>query len=356
MGDLARTIALDAMGSDMGVLEMVHGAAMAIQHGDALDGVVLVGDEAQVRAALQQVGLAQDPRAQIFHASQVIEMGDKPLQALRQKKDASMIRTVELVKEGTCVAGISTCNTGALIAAGQLRLRNLEGVDRSALATVWPSENGHFLLLDAGANPMAKAEHLVHYALMGSAYARDAIGVARPRVGLLSIGTEEGKGTELTAQTHELLKRVGQHGDRLHYIGLIEGFHLFRGDVDVVVTDGFTGNVVLKACEGLYKMFGNVLKQEIKRQPLTSVGGLLIKPAAARMKSRLSPERFGGAPLLGLKGTLLKAHGSSNREAIANAIRVAGEVVERRLIAHVHSDVLWANDLLAATAAEKSAL
>lgn len=343
------------MGADLGVQEMVAGAAEAIKKGEALDGVVIVGDEAQIQEALKGAGLANDSRVQIFHASQVVEMSDKPLQAIRQKKDASLVRTVELVRDGTCQAGISCGNTGALMAAGQLRLRTLDGVDRAALATVWPSENGHFLLLDAGANPMAKPEHLVHYALMGNAYARDALSIEKPRIGLLSIGTEEGKGTELTSRTHELLKFLAAQDDRLNYVGLIEGFHLFNGEVDVVVTDGFTGNVVLKSSEALYKMINRVLKQEAKAQPLTAIGGLLLKPAISRMKHRLSPERYGGAPLLGLRGTVLKAHGSSSREAIANAIRIAAQVVERKLISHVHNDVLWANERLKAAPAPSEA-
>ncbi|KAF0092861.1 MAG: glycerol-3-phosphate acyltransferase PlsX [Puniceicoccaceae bacterium 5H] len=342
------------MGADRGVQEMVAGAAEAIRNGDALDGVVIVGDEAQIQDALKGEGLADDQRVKIFHASQVVEMSDKPLQAIRKKKDASLVRMVELVKEGTCAAGISCGNTGALMAAGQLRLRTLDGVDRAALATVWPSESGHFLLLDAGANPMAKPEHLVHYAMMGNAYARDAIGLKQPRIGLLSIGTEEGKGTELTSRTHDLLKFLSADDDRLNYVGLIEGFQLFNGDVDVVVTDGFTGNVVLKSSEALYKMITNVLKQEVKSSSaLTALGGLLIKPAIGNMKERLNPERYGGAPLLGLRGTVLKSHGSSSRDAISNAIRIASQVVERKLISHVHNDVLWANERLkAAPAAE----
>lgn len=336
MTEAQRKIAVDAMGADRGVSEVVAGVAIALREFKTLDGIVLVGNEDAIAQALRDEGLASDERVEIFHASEVIEMGDKPIQSIKQKKDSSLVRTVELVKLGNCSAAVSCGNTGSLMACSTLRLRPLNGVSKPALATVWPSYNHQFVLLDAGANPQCKPENLVHYAILGSEYARLAIGVKNPRVGLLSIGTEEGKGNELTNETHRLLEKIN---GVLNYQGLVEGFDLFENRVDVVVTDGFTGNVVLKTSEALWHVISKIMREEFTKSPIRKLGAGLLSGARKDIKSRIDPDIYGGVPLLGLRGNVLKAHGSSSRNAIAHAIRIAAKVVELNLNEHIAKDI-----------------
>jgi glycerol-3-phosphate acyltransferase PlsX len=346
MGDTNATnqaIAVDAMGADMGPNEVVAGIALALRNGWAPGKIVAVGREDVLEQALQANKLTGHPLVESFAASEVIEMHDKPIQSLRSKKDASLVRAVELVKLGTCAAAVSCGNTGSLMACATLKLRPVEGVSKPALASVWPGLEGKFIVLDVGANPQCRPENLLHYAVLGHQYARDALGIDMPRVGLLSIGTEEGKGTDLTDQAHRLLKGLG---DQINYIGLIEGFQIFNNEVDVVVTDGFTGNVILKTCESLWRMLKEVIRTEVRKNPLRLAGALLLKGGFGATKERLDPKKYGGAPLLGLRGTVLKAHGSSNREAIANAIRIAGTALEHDLGAHTVTAIADANAAL----------
>ena len=343
MPETPRKIAVDAMGSDGGPAEVIAAVKIALEQYSTLDGIVVVGDEDRTLPLLQASGLADDPRVATFHAAEVIEMSEKPIQSLKVKKDASLVRTVELVKLGQCAAAVSCGNTGALMACATLRLRPLPGVLKPALATVWPSQHSKFVLLDGGANPQCKPENLVHNAILGNDYARHALGIKAPRVGLLSIGTEEGKGNDLVNETHELLKRLDGLFD---YHGLIEGFDVFRNKVDVVVTDGFTGNVLLKTCESLWITLKAMIKEEFTATPLRKIGAGILRGASASLKERLDPERFGGAPLLGLRGNVLKAHGSSNREAIAHAIRIAATVVQNDLTQHILADIEAANQRL----------
>lgn len=337
-------IAVDAMGSDMGPSEVVAGVALALRQGWAPGKVVLVGQEEVVTEAMREHALLDHPRVELFAASEVIEMHEKPVQSLRQKKDASLVRAVELVKLGTCAAAVSCGNTGSLMACSTLKLRPVEGVSKPALASVWPSLHNKFVVLDVGANPQCKPENLLHYAILGHQYAQDALGIDRPRIGLLSIGTEEGKGTDLTDRAHALLKSLGE---QINYVGLIEGFQIFNNEVDVVVTDGFTGNVILKTCESLWKMLKALIKEELRKNPIRMAGALLLKGGFKGMRNRLDPKKHGGAPLLGLRGTVLKAHGSSNREAIANAIRIASTAIEHDLGAHTVTAIADANRALA---------
>jgi glycerol-3-phosphate acyltransferase PlsX len=268
-------------------------------------------------------------------------MDDKPLAAIKRKKDASMFRAIELVKAGEARAAVSCGNTGSLVAAGILKLRTLDGVDRAALAPVIPRANGHFILIDAGANPEAKPEHLVHNAILGSHYCRLELGCERPRVGLLTIGTEEGKGNALVAETHEALKRID---GLVNYVGPVEGFQVFADDVDVVVCDGFVGNICLKSWESLSKFFRNELKAQMQANPLRLMGGALARGAFTALRDRIKPERYGGAPLLGLRGNLLKAHGSANRQALKNAIHDASEMIKTDLNQRIEADIAKAND------------
>jgi glycerol-3-phosphate acyltransferase PlsX len=337
-------IAVDAMGGDLGPLEVVAGVKLALQQYPKLNPITLVGDEAVLGPLLAQADLRCDHRLSIHHASEVITMEDKPLTALKRKKDSSMVRAIELVKTGEASVVVSCGNTGALMAGGTLRLRPMEGITRPALAAICPREGGHFVLIDAGANPEAKPEHLVHNAILGSHYCRVMLGVKRPRVGLMNIGTEEGKGSTLITETNECLRRVG---DLINYSGPIEGFHVFAEHVDVVVCDGFVGNIMLKSWESLVKFFSNSLRRELQANPLRAAGAMLSKGAFKAFKDRINPDRYGGAPLLGLNGNILKGHGSSSRLAIRSAIRAANEMINADMNQHIEADIARANALLA---------
>ncbi|MBK1878645.1 phosphate acyltransferase PlsX [Pelagicoccus mobilis] len=336
-------IAIDAMGSDKGPAEMVAATKMAVDSVKNLRPIILVGNEAELKPLLEKEGLSSHPDISIFHASEVITMDDKPLVALKKKKDASMLRAIELVKNGDASCVLSCGNTGSLMAAGTIKLRTLDGVDRPALATVMPRKRGHFVLIDAGANPSAKAEHLVHNAVLGSDYCRHVLGINKPKVGLMTIGTEEGKGTDLINQAHSLLKKID---GQIEYAGLIEGFQTFEEGVDVVVCDGFTGNILLKASESLFMLLKNFVSEEIQANMVRKMGYLLSKGAFDAIKNQLNPDNYGGAPLLGLKGNVLKAHGSSNKQAVMNAIRIANEIVSNDLTRHILEDIEAANNII----------
>ena len=339
-------IAVDAMGGDLGPAEVVAAVKLALNQA-SLNPITLVGDQAILTPLVSQAGLARNSRLSIYHASEVITMDDKPLPALKRKKDSSMVRAIELVKNHEAGVVVSCGNTGALMAGGTLRLRPMEGIARPALAAICPREGGHFVLIDAGANPEAKPEHLVHNAILGSHFCRVMLGVQRPRVGLMTIGTEEGKGNALITETNELLRRVG---DLINYAGPIEGFHVFAEHVDVVVCDGFVGNIMLKSWESLVKFFSSMLKEELQANAMRATGALLSKGAFNALKERINPERYGGAPLLGLNGNILKAHGSSNRRAIKSAITAANEIVKADMNQHIEADIARANELLAPAA------
>lgn len=338
-----RRIAVDAMGGDLGPAEVVAGVKLAQKRDAQLDPITLVGDQAVLEPLISQAGLNLGPSLSIFHASEVVTMDEKPLMALKKKKDSSMVRGIELVKNGDASVLVSCGNTGALMAGGTLRLRMMEGVNRPALAAAVPRQGGHFILIDAGANPEAKPEHLVHNAILGSHYCRVMLGVAAPRVGLMTIGTEDGKGNALITETSEQLRRLG---DIINYVGPIEGFQVFTDHVDVVVCDGFVGNIMLKSWESLVKFFSGMLREELQANPLRAAGALLSKGAFTALKERINPERYGGAPLLGLKGNILKAHGSSNARAISSAIYAAREIIKADMNQRIEADIARANEIL----------
>ncbi len=338
-------IAVDAMGGDLGPAEVVAAVQIALSEDQDLAPIVIVGQQEVLTPLVAQAGLAGNPRVSITHASEVITMDDKPLKALKTKKDASMLRAIELVKSGEAKVAVSSGNTGALMAGGTLRLRTMNGVDRPALAAVIPREGGHFVLIDAGANPEAKPEHLMHNAILGADYARVILGLENPRVGLLTIGTEEGKGNALITETNELLKKIN---GVVNYVGPIEGFQVFRDHVDVVVCDGFVGNTLLKTWESLAKFITGMLKDELKKSPVRMAGAVLAKGAFGALKERMNPDRYGGAPLLGVRGNLLKAHGSSNRHAWTSAIRAANKIIRQDLYHRIEDDVAKANGLIQA--------
>lgn len=347
-----RRIALDAMGGDMGPAEVVAALQLALKEFPELCPVTLVGDESVLTPLLQQAKIHAHPKLSLLHASEVVTMADEVMTAIKRKRDSSMLKAIELVKDGAARAVVSCGNTKILVSAGTLKLRTLAGVERPALAPVIPREGGHFILIDAGANPDARPGHLVHNAILGSHYASMELGIERPRVGLLTIGTEEGKGNALINGTHETLKALG---DVVNYVGPVEGFQVFFDHVDVIVCDGFTGNICLKSWESLSKFFRNELKSQMLASPLRRLGGLLAKGAFTGLRHRIQPERYGGAPLLGLRGVVLKAHGSANRYALMNAIGDASEFIREDRTRRIEADIERANRILRPDAANSPA-
>jgi glycerol-3-phosphate acyltransferase PlsX len=269
-------------------------------------------------------------------------MEDNPVEAIRRKKDSSMVRAIDLVRDGKADAVISPGNTGALV-AGSLRLRRLEGIERPALAARMPSRTNDFVLIDAGASPVCEPRHLAQFAVMGAIYAREILRHKNPRIGILSNGSEETKGNDLTRVAARLCSQL-----ELNFIGYVEGFDLFNDAVDVVVTDGFTGNVVLKTAESLGDAMIHRLKHELVATPLRRLGALLCRGAFRSLKQRMDPELYGGAVLLGLNGTVIKAHGSSRDRAMTNAIRVAIEEITHGVNQMISHEIVRANERLAA--------
>ena len=277
-------------------------------------------------------------------------MDDDPLEAIRRKKDCSMVRAIGMVRDGKADAVISPGNTGALV-AGSLRLHRLEGVSRPALAARMPSRTGDFVLIDAGASPVCEPANLAQFAVMGNIYAREVLGKKSPRVGILSNGSEESKGTELTRGAARLCNLLD-----LNFIGYVEGFDLFDDAVDVVVTDGFTGNIVLKTAESLGYAMKDLLKRELTANPLRKFGALLAAGGFRKLRQRMDPDVYGGAVLLGLNGVVIKTHGKSRATAIANAIRVAAEEIRHDMNHKLSLAISQANETLAAQAAKAAAL
>jgi glycerol-3-phosphate acyltransferase PlsX len=316
-------IALDAMGSDRAPKPEIEGAIQAARHHGA--HVVLVGPADVVRAELMRYPLAVGLPIEIAHASEVITMEDKAVQAVRAKRDSSLRVGLRLVRDGSTAGFVTAGNTGAAMATAKIVLGAIPGVDRPALAAVFPTAiRTVAILLDVGANVDCKPHNLEQFAVMGEIYFRSMFGTRRPRVGLLSIGEEENKGNELTREAFQLLKRLP-----LNFVGNVEGRDLYSGNVDVIVTDGFVGNVALKTSEGVANLVRATLKETLKTTITRQVGYLLSRSAFSDFKKRLDHTEYGGAPLLGVKGVCFITHGSSNANAIKNAIRVAAEFAER---------------------------
>lgn len=337
------TIALDAMGSDLGPPEVVEGLLIALNNMKGEDRVIVVGDREHLAPEFERHNLNSNDRVSLHHAGQVIGMDEKPIASLKKGKDSSMVRSIELVKEGKARAVISCGNTGSLMAGGTIKLRPLEGIERPALACVMPNRGGHFVLCDAGANPESRPDHLVHNAILASHYAQVILKKPRIRVGLLTIGTEEGKGTERIQQTHQFLKKLD---NILDYTGLIEGFQVFEDHVDVIICDGFTGNIVLKSCEGLFKFLRDLTTDALKQNPVRQMGALMAMGAFKELKGRLNPDQYSGARLLGLRGHVFKAHGSSNRHAVAAAIRNALDVAHHDMTDIIRDEIEQANRVM----------
>ena len=309
-------IAVDAMGGDRGPAEVVAGALEAA--GEGLTPI-LYGS-----AGIDARGL------ELRETDGVVEMGDKPAEAVRAKPDSSLVSAVRAVADGEADAVVSAGNTGAMLAASLLELRRVPAVMRPAIAVPIPAKRGPSVLIDAGANADARAEHLLQFATMGAVFAEEILGIANPEVRLLSIGEEPEKGNQLTLDAHALLAESD-----LNIAGNCEGRDVLSGAADVVVTDGFTGNVTLKLLEGTITTLLDAFREEIAATTRGTVGGLLVRPAARRLRKRLDPDTYGGAYLLGLRGLAVVAHGNSSRTAIANAIRLAARGVEHDVVGRV---------------------
>jgi glycerol-3-phosphate acyltransferase PlsX len=311
------TIALDAMGGDFGPEVIVPAARRAIAEDKDLK-MILVGDETMLRAALESGKNADNDQLSIHHASQTVGMDEAPSNALRNKKDSSMRVAIDLVKNGVAGACVSAGNTGALMATARFVLKMLPGIDRPAICTSLPTMTGHTWMLDLGANVDCNAEHLLQFALMGSVLADAVDNNPQPRIGLLNIGEEEIKGNEQVKEAARLLA-----GSPLNYSGYAEGDDIYKGTFDVIVCDGFVGNISLKSVEGVAKMISYFIRQEFTRNPLTRLAGLIALPVLRSFRQRIDPRRYNGASLLGLKGIVVKSHGSADVLSFENAIKVA---------------------------------
>ncbi len=317
-------IALDAMGGDFAPEEVVKGGLIAVQELGV--EVALVGQEAAVRRELAKLGTVP-PALSVVAASDIIAMDEHPAIAVRQKRDSSLVVGMNLVKSGQAAALVSAGNSGAVMAAALFALGRLEGIERPALGAVFPSPSGPFLLLDIGANVDCKATHLVQFAQMGSAYMERVMGMASPRVALLSNGVEETKGSQVVQETHELLRVTD-----LNFVGNIEGHQLPTGAAEVVVADGFTGNVALKLAEGMAELILGVVREEIMRKTHFRLAAAVLRSAFSEVRRRLDYAEYGGAPLLGLNGVVVVAHGRSKAQAIRNAVGAAKAAVDGDLV------------------------
>jgi glycerol-3-phosphate acyltransferase PlsX len=326
-------IALDAMGSDRAPKPEIEGAIQAARNYGVR--VILAGYETTVRAELDRYPAASGLPLEIIHASEVITMEDKAVQAVRAKRDSSIRVGLRLVREGRAAGFVTAGNTGAAMATAKMVLGGIPGVDRPALAAVFPTAiRTVAILLDVGANVDCTPENLAQFAVMGEIYFRSMFGTRRPRVGLLSIGEEETKGNQLTREAFQLLKHLP-----LNFVGNVEGRDIYGGQVDVIVADGFVGNVALKTSEGVANLVRAILKESLKETITRQVGYLLSRSAFADFKKRLDHTEYGGAPLLGVKGVCFITHGSSNANAIKNAIRVAAEFAERKINSKIEREL-----------------
>src|SRR5438128_4144793 len=326
-------IALDAMGGDFGPPNLVGGAVLALREYSYISKLFLVGDPVQIEAELRKLG-CNDSRIEIVHSTQVVEMSDRAWSAVRRKKDSSVSRAVDLVKHGQASAIVSAGHTGAAVAASMIKLRTLPGIYRPGIAAVLPTETNVFVLMDAGAHIDARPEHLLQYAFMGSVYSSHVLGYKNPTVRLVSRREEDVKGNEMTKEVFKMLKRSS-----LNFVGNIEGRHLFEDPVEVVVCDGFVGNVILKTCESISVAIFAWLQHELARTPMRKLGALLARESFRTIKDKTNYEEYGGSPLLGADGICIIAHGASTPLAIKNALRVAVESIEHQVNPHIIDEV-----------------
>lgn len=333
------TVAIDAMGGDHGPHVTVP-AALSYLNRDAEVNIVLVGLTAVIEAELQALKASVSPRLRIQHASEVVTMDDPPALALRNKKDSSMRVAINLVKSGEANACISAGNTGALMAISRFVLKMLPGIERPAIAGMIPTLNGHTHVLDLGANVDCTANHLLQFGIMGAMLVSAVEHKDNPTVGLLNIGEEDIKGNEVVKQTAELLRQ-----SHLNFHGNVEGNDIYKGTVDVVVCDGFVGNVALKSSEGLVQMLATFLRQEFKRNLLTRLAALIAYPVLSAFKKRLDHRRYNGASLLGLRGVVVKSHGSADSFAFQFAIERAVEEVRNGVLRRINDQMTLLNEV-----------
>ncbi|NCC53266.1 MAG: phosphate acyltransferase PlsX [Spartobacteria bacterium] len=325
-------IAVDAMGGDYAPGEIVSGVMEALQAWPSISALYLVGQEEAIRESLK--GRTLPDNLIIVNATEIVGMDEAPAAAIRRKKDSSISRAVELVKKGDADAVFSAGNTGAAVAATTVKLRTLEGVIRPAIATIIPTQYKPFILIDAGATIDCPADLLFQFGVMGSVYSKEILGVPAPRVGLLSIGEEQAKGNEATKKAFQLLENSS-----LNFIGNVESRDIFAGKTDVVVCDGFVGNIVLKTSESVARVLGRWIKEELTSNPLRMLGAMLCRGGLRTIKERGDPAVYGGAPLLGINGACIIGHGSSSALAVRNAIRVSLEWIKHD-INHIIIDEL----------------
>jgi phosphate acyltransferase len=333
-------IALDAMGGDHAPENIIHGAVLALREYAHISHLFLTGDTPRIEAELKKHG-CNDSRIEIIHTTQIVEMADSGLDAVRKKKDSSISRAVDLVKEGRAQAAVSAGHTGAAVTASLIKLRTLPGVERPAIASIMPSLGKYWVLIDAGANPDAEPAHLVQNALMGAAYAECVLGRKNPQVGLMSNGTEEEKGNALTKETRTLLRGVSSLNFR--------GHDLFHDPPDVVVCDGFVGNVLLKTCESLAHAMFAMIKRELLSGLRTKIGAALAKPAFKRVHKATNADEYGGMPLLGVNGVTIISHGGASAYAMKNALRMACETIQHSVNPHIIEAVKRHHDALASS-------
>ncbi len=322
-------IAVDAMGGDHGCGVIVTGVQDALNRQPQIESVTLVGQENEILPLLRP-----DPRLKVLHTDEVLTMADKPIDGIRRKRDCSIAKGVDLLLQNEADVFVSPGNTGGVVTVATIKLGRLPGVDRPGIATVIPTPHHNFVLLDSGANLVCKPIHLAHYAIMGKVFAQEILQQRQPRIGLLSVGTEDSKGNELTLGSFRLCQKLD-----LNFVGNVEGHDLFNDRVDVVVCDGFVGNIVLKSCESLAKGLFGWLRREITSTPLRRLGAMLVRSGLKKIGKRMDPAAYGGAFLLGLNGNVLIAHGSARERSIRNAVRVATETVAHRINHRINDEI-----------------
>lgn len=330
-------IALDAMGGDYAPAVTIEGAVEIVKERSDID-VILIGDESTIKKELENKTYPVD-RISLKHASQVVNMDESPVIAVRKKKDSSIRRGIELIKKGEADGFVSAGHSGAVMATALLILGTSKYVDRPAIAATMPTLKNPFLLIDAGANTYCKPENLLQFALMGNIYCKLIFNRQQPRIALISTGEEDTKGNELTKEAFKLLRE-----SNLNFVGNVDGKDIFTGEYDVIVCDGFTGNIILKTSEGLADALIKMLKREVAKLTAGRIGYLLIKPALKNFKKKTDYDEYGGAPLLGINGTCIISHGRSTSKAIRNAIKVAAEFAEKKLSDKITSEI--ENDMI----------
>jgi glycerol-3-phosphate acyltransferase PlsX len=331
-------IAVDGMGGDYAPQAIVEGAVLAAQQYNT--NIILVGDEARLERELDRLQAHKLPIS-LCHASEVVHMEEAPGMALRKKRFSSIRVAIELVRSGEAQAVVSAGNSGAALAATTMILKPLHGIDRPAIATLLPTQKGFTILLDAGANVDCKSIQLFQFGIMGNVFAKYVFGKPSPAVGLLAIGEEDTKGNDVTREAFLMLKQ-----SHLNFIGNVEGHHFFRGVADVVVCDGFIGNIALKMCEGVAEMYGQSLKAGLTKTLWRRLAALLLRPALNDIRKRVDSSEYGGAPLLGVNGTCIIGHGSSTPKAIKNAIHMAKRFLDERVTEHIQEDIERSSDIL----------